>query len=123
MATHDFLTAQDLDEISIIVLDEYLPNAEFLVIADDDDVPYGFMGLTKNNVDSLFIDPGMRGRGAGRVLMDEAKRRFPGGLTVDVNEQNAQAVGFYECIGFRVTGRTPVDGMGKPYPILHLRWP
>lgn len=122
-ATHDFLTAQDLDEIAATVLDQYLPNTEFLVITDDSDRPYGFMGMTNANVDSLFIDPDRRGGGAGRMLMDEAKRLYPAGLTVDVNEQNAQAVGFYERIGFRVTGRTPLDGMGKPYPILHLQWP
>ena len=122
-ATHDFLTAQDLDEIAAIVLDQYLPNTEFLVVTDDSDQPFGFMGMTDSNVDSLFLEPDRRGGGFGRLLIDEARRLCPGGLTVDVNEQNAQAVGFYERMGFRVTGRTPVDGMGKPYPILHLRWP
>ncbi|MDH4107148.1 MAG: acetyltransferase [Gammaproteobacteria bacterium] len=122
-ATHDFLSASDLDEIAGIVLGQYLPNAAFLVVTDASDAPYGFMGMTDANVDSLFVDPVQRGRGAGRRLMDEAKRRYPAGLTVDVNEQNAQAVGFYERIGFRVTGRDALDGMGKPYPILHMRWP
>jgi putative acetyltransferase len=37
---------------------------------------------------------------------------------VDVNEQNGQAVGFYQRMGFVVTGRHETDGLGKPYPLL-----
>ncbi|ENH9207696.1 GNAT family N-acetyltransferase, partial [Vibrio vulnificus] len=39
---------------------------------------------------------------------------------VDVNEQNPQAVGFYEHMGFKVVSRSPLDDMGKPFPILHM---
>jgi hypothetical protein len=31
-----------------------------------------------------------------------------------------QALDFYQHIGFSVTGRSPVDGQGKPYPLLHM---
>jgi len=40
---------------------------------------------------------------------------------LDVNEQNPQALGFYEKQGFEVIGRSEVDGMGQPYPLLHMR--
>ena len=39
---------------------------------------------------------------------------------VDVNEQNPQALGFYQHYGFEVIDRSPLDGSGKPYPILHM---
>jgi putative acetyltransferase len=42
-------------------------------------------------------------------------------MTVDVNEQNEQAVGFYLKMGFQVEGRSDEDGFGKPYPLLHMR--
>ena len=43
------------------------------------------------------------------------------GITkVDVNEQNYQAVGFYEKLGFRKAGRSEKDGSGKDYPIIHM---
>jgi putative acetyltransferase len=42
-------------------------------------------------------------------------------LTVDVNEQNVAARGFYEALGFAVVGRSPMDDTGRPYPILHMR--
>ncbi|MNN83835.1 putative N-acetyltransferase YjaB [compost metagenome] len=40
---------------------------------------------------------------------------------LDVNEQNAQALGFYLHQGFEVVGRSETDGMGQPYPLLHMR--
>jgi putative acetyltransferase len=42
-------------------------------------------------------------------------------MTTDVNEQNGQAVGFYKRMGFTATGRSPLDGQGRPYPLLHLK--
>lgn len=39
---------------------------------------------------------------------------------VDVNEQNNEAVGFYLHLGFHQTGRSELDSMGKPFPLLNL---
>ena len=38
-----------------------------------------------------------------------------------VNEQNPQAVGFYEHMGFRVCKRSDVDAQGDPYPVLYMQ--
>lgn len=54
------------------------------------------------------------------ALVEDALRRHPD-LTTDVNEQNAQAVGFYERMGFARTGRSGRDGQGRAYPLPHLR--
>lgn len=43
-------------------------------------------------------------------------------LTTNVNEQNEQAVGFYKKVGFKVTERSEVDDLGKPYPLLNLAY-
>ncbi|MCY1185657.1 putative N-acetyltransferase YjaB [compost metagenome] len=67
----------------------------------------------------LFVDPAQHGRGIGRALMEHALAQ--GARSVDVNEQNPQALGFYLRLGFVRHGRSPVDGSGKPFPILHLR--
>lgn len=40
---------------------------------------------------------------------------------VTVNEQNAQARGFYERMGFRAYKRSETDEQGAPYPILYLK--
>jgi len=69
----------------------------------------------------LFVRPDCRGRGVGRRLLEHALRRM-GATELDVNEQNRQAVGFYTRMGLRVVGRSEVDGMGKPFPLLHMRF-
>ena len=38
-----------------------------------------------------------------------------------VNEQNPQAVGFYEHMGFKTYKRTDFDEEGNPYPLLYLQ--
>ena len=38
-----------------------------------------------------------------------------------VNEQNPQAVGFYEHLGFKTYRRTELDEEGHPYPLLYMR--
>jgi putative acetyltransferase len=118
-ATHDFLSEQDFLEIERMVAEQYLPHAPLWVIAPEGQ-PAGFMGMSGAHVDALFIDPARRAQGLGRAMLEHAAR-LAGKLSVDVNEQNAQAIGFYEHMGFTRTGRSPTDGAGRPYPLLHMR--
>ena len=117
-ATHDFLSPDDFKELEKLVGEQYLPNVEVDVI-ENHGKPIGFMGMTDNNIDSLFISPDQRGKGIGKHMIAHAKQR--GALTVDVNEQNTQGVGFYRHLGFVETGRSETDDQGRPYPLLHLR--
>lgn len=123
LATHDFVSAVDLEVFTRVVREDYLPNADFCVAVDDDDRPCAFVGMSGSNIDSLFVDPDRHGNGIGRLLIEYARERHADGLTVDVNEQNEQALGFYRKMGFRVVSRSPVDDTGKPYPLLTLVWP
>jgi putative acetyltransferase len=67
----------------------------------------------------LFIHPEHRGKSIGKFLLDYAVNHL--NITkVDVNEQNEQAVGFYKHCGFEIIGRSKLDALGKPYPILHM---
>ncbi len=118
-ATHDFLSEAHFTEIEALVAQQYLPQAPLWVI-EVDGSPAGFMGLTGAHVDALFIDPRRRAQGLGRSMIAHAAR-LEGKLTVDVNEQNRQAVGFYERMGFQTTGRSSQDDAGRPYPLLHMR--
>ena len=122
LATHDFLAPSHFSEIEQIVAEVYVPNAQLWVAHHTEAGPVGFMGLTGNHVDTLFIDPDVRGKGIGKTLLAHAQGMC-GPLTVDVNEQNAQAVGFYRKMGFEQTGRSELDGDGRPYPLLHMAMP
>lgn len=119
-ATHDFLRDADFREIDALVSGHYLPATRVWVALDETGRARGFMGLSGAHVDALFIDPESRGQGVGRRLLAHAES-IAGRLSVDVNEQNLQAVGFYRHMGFAATGRSPTDDAGRPYPLLHMR--
>ena len=114
-ATHHFLKESDIEELLPQLRDIYLPAVELWVAVDAEDCPLGFVGLNENHVEMLFIEPGLRGKGIGRTLLDHA-RRSRSQMSVDVNEQNPDAVGFYLHYGFIQTGRSPLDGEGRPFP-------
>ena len=88
-------------------------------LRDDGGRLVGFVGVAEGKVEMLFLDPPARGQGGGKLLLDHAISSF-GATSLDVNEQNPQAVGFYLHQVFRVVGRSELDGMGKPYPLLHM---
>ena len=121
-ATHGFLSEQDIVDLRPQVKDALgHDELELWVLADADDTPMGFLGLSGNDISALFLDPAARNRGAGRRLIAHAPSLREGELTVDVNEQNSAGVGFYEALGFVVVGRSPLDDEGRPFPLLHMR--
>ena len=116
------LKNRGLNDILITCVDSLnLPEAPLWVAVNERDQPVGFMLLSGQHMDALFIDPDVRGCGVGRMLVEHALSMAPE-LTTNVNEQNEQAVGFYKKVGFKVTGRSEVDDLGKPYPLLNLAY-
>lgn len=118
-ATHDFLDPGDRQAIETEVR-AFFPTANFQVAVDSQDIPIGFMLLNDAHLEALFISPDRRGQGIGKLLVQRAMRSHER-LTVDVNEQNAPALGFYKWLGFEITGRSFIDGQGRPYPLLHMQ--
>ena len=117
-ATHDFLAPEDIAFFRRMVREEALPGVEELyVIRDSGNGFAAFAGIGADEM--LFVAPEKRGRGLGRELVEYLVARR-GVRRVDVNEQNAQAAGFYARMGFRVVSRSETDPSGRPYPILHL---
>jgi putative acetyltransferase len=118
-ATHHFVSEADIQLFKPIVQNE-LPQIALLVcVRDELGQVAGFSAVVEQKVEMLFIHPHARGQGAGKRLLTYAIKVF-GATTLDVNEQNQQAVGFYLHMGFKIAGRSDLDGMGKPYPLLHL---
>lgn len=117
-ATHDFLSAEDIDYYQRRLAEEYLALVDVTVAAVAD-TPVGFSGIAEGKLEMLFIGQAHRGCGVGSALLHDAIARNPG-LLVDVNEQNPQAVGFYQHHGFLTLGRSETDAEGRAFPILHL---
>lgn len=119
-ATHTFLADADIRALRPAVEHDYLPAVDLTLAHDDRGTLLGFIGLAADRIEMLFIDPAARGQGIGATLLRHAIDAH-GATFVDVNEQNPQALGFYRRMGFEPFDRSPLDGQGKPFPLLHLR--
>jgi putative acetyltransferase len=121
-ATHTFLTEEDIAFYRPLT-EQILAGAtlELWVVADDADVPIGFLGLAGNAIEALFLEPAYLRRGWGRRLVAHAQALCDDALTVDVNAQNVDACCFYDALGFDVVGRSALDPTGRPYALLHMR--
>ncbi|EFL11466.1 MULTISPECIES: acetyltransferase [Actinomycetes] len=117
-ATHHFLTPADVEYYATRV-PHYFPEVD-LTVAEVDGIAAGFSGIADGKLEMLFVHDDFRGRGVGSALLRAALDRFPK-LTLDVNEQNPQAVGFYLHHGFVVAGRQETDSDGRPFPLLALK--
>ena len=118
--THDFLTPSDIQGLRAPLLEEWLPAVTLKACVSEEGLILGFSGLLSGKLEMLFLSPAARGQGAGRLLLEDAIVNLSV-RSVDVNEQNEQAVGFYKHMGFEVFDRSPVDSQGKPFPLLHMR--
>ncbi len=119
-ATHDFVTESDIAVFRRLI-ETALPSfGELVCVRDPEGRIAGFVAVAAGRVEMLFVHPRHRAQGIGRRLLHYAISTC-GATALDVNEQNPQAIGFYEHMGFVVEGRSARDGTGKPYPLLHMR--
>jgi putative acetyltransferase len=120
-ATHHFLTEDNIQYFKPLVRKEFLSAVELRCVRDEDFQPVGFLGVLNGKIEMLFIHPDRRGQGIGKQLLEYAVEQMNAN-ELDVNEQNEQAIGFYKRMGFEVVGRTDVDGLGKPFPLLQMKY-
>jgi putative acetyltransferase len=119
-ATHDFLTDSAIREIKPLVREKLEEIERLTVCRNDSGKLSAFIGTDRDKLEMLFVAPEARGKGMGGQLTSHALRDL-GVRYVDVNEQNPQAISFYERFGFRLISRSRLDGQGKPFPILHMK--
>ena len=73
-------------------------------------------------LDDLFVEPDSMGRGVGRLLVaDVATRAAAAGASHVVVIANPNALGFYEGLGFEITGRASTRFGDAPRMSLELR--
>lgn len=61
----------------------------------------GFIGLTENHIEGIFVAKSARSKGIGRALLGYAKSRKPR-LTLSVYQKNERALAFYQREQFTV---------------------
>jgi putative acetyltransferase len=99
---------------------ELVPNAAILV-AEQAGALTGFVTIDDNGyLDQLVVRPEQWGSKLATSLVDEAKRRSPGGIALLVNKDNTRAIRFYERNGFVHTGADVNPTSGRP--VLKMAW-
>lgn len=119
-ATHLFLSDEDINNIK-----EYVPQAlkevsHLVIIENEKNKLIAFMGIENTKLEMLFIKNSERGKGLGKKLLNYGIENYNVNQLA-VNEQNPNAKGFYEYMGFKIYKRTELDEQGNPYPILYMR--
>lgn len=118
--THLFLSDAEIKNI-----ENYIPQAldsiaHLIIAVNDEQKPVAFMGIEERKLEMLFILPEYRKKGLGKQLLQYGIETYSVN-ELGVNEQNPQAKGFYEHMGFQAYKRTQTDEQGNPYPILYMR--
>lgn len=119
-ATHLFLSDEEIAAIKPYVPQALANIAHLIIAVNERGIIVAFMGIAERKLEMLFISPDERGQGLGKKLLLYGVGKFSVN-EVCVNEQNPQALGFYEHMGFQVYKRSSVDEQGRPYPILFMK--
>lgn len=118
-ASHCFLTEEDIGSL-YPQAEEAVQQIETLCVMQDGPRPVGFMGVQERKIEMLFLHPDYFRKGLGKIFVELAFRDLNVEY-VDVNEQNPDAVKFYERMGFRTFHRDATDDQGNPFPILRMK--
>lgn len=98
---HAFIAASFWTEHFEMVRD-MLPQAELYVHKNEDNRQIdGFIGLTENHIEGIFVAKAAHSNGIGKALLDHAKSLKPS-LTLSVYQKNERALAFYRREQFAV---------------------
>lgn len=118
--THDFLSEKEIAEIEKFVPQALTEIAHLIIIENPDNQVLAFMGVAEKKLEMLFVAPQVRGQGIGKQLLTYGLDELDV-IELTVNEQNPQAIGFYEKLGFEEYKRTATDEQGLSYPLLYMK--
>ena len=105
---HAFIAASFWTEHFEMVRD-LLPQAELYVHENEATRQIdGFIGLTENHIEGIFVAKSARSKGIGKALLDYAKSRKPR-LDLSVYQKNERALAFYRREQFVVQSEG-IDG-------------
>ncbi len=71
-------------------------------------------------LDQIAVAPSRQGQGFAATLLAHAKKIAPRHIDLDVNQNNARAIRFYQREGFEIAGEDVNPNSGAP--IYRMRW-
>lgn len=102
-------------------LNDLVPVAT-IVVMEDAGTMIGFVTIDEKTgyLDQLVVAPEFWGQGLAERLIDEAKRRSPAAIDLQVNKDNARALRLYDKCGFVIAGEDVNRHSGAP--VFLMRW-
>lgn len=119
-ATHDFLQEKDIQNIKEKLF-MYFEYVDIFGMKDEKGKITGFIGMSEDKIEMLFVSPEHFGETIGKRLVKFAVRDMKVSY-VDVNEQNTGGYEFYKKLGASFVSRDKLDSDGNPFPIIHLKF-
>ncbi len=92
-----------------------------VTVAEADGAVVGFLALSGNEVDHLYVDPAHQRAGHGSALL-RAAQATSAELELWVFQRNADAVAFYEAHGFTITRSTDGADNEEHEPDHRMTW-
>ena len=90
---------------------EMLPQAEVYVY-EDDKMIQGFIGVSDEYIDGIFVSDEMQSRGIGKMLLDYIKDKKDR-LQLKVYQKNVRAMSFYQREGFTIQSESMDEFTGE----------
>lgn len=99
LKAHAFIPASYWER-NFVAVKEMLPQAEVYVYENDQGIQ-GFLGLSGEYIEGIFVSEEAQSHGIGKCLLDYAKDRKPA-LRLNVYQKNMRAIRFYQREGFQI---------------------
>ena len=96
---------------------ELLPQAEVYVY-EDDKMIQGFIGVSDEYIEGIFVSDEMQSRGIGKMLLDYIKDKKDR-LQLKVYQKNVRAMSFYQREGFTIQSESMDKFTGEKEYVLN----
>lgn len=121
-ATYDFPAAHTDDEVREWARTDLLAGTETWVAQEPGGMIVGFMSLSEDMLEQLYLRPGWTSHGTGSRLVTLAKERRPDGLQLYTFQVNAGARRFYERHEFVAIWFGDGNANEERQPDVRYRW-
>ena len=108
--THHFIPEKYWEE-QFNAVKQMLPQSEVYVYEESDKV-LGFMGLTDNSIEGIFVSMNSQSGGIGKQLLDFVKG-IKTGLSLHVYQKNKRAIRFYQREKFIIQSESIDENTGE----------
>ena len=117
-----WLAALHSRNATIAYFAEHVLTQQEVWVAGIRNVVVGFVALTNNHIDHLYVAPANQRQGVGDKLLTMAKELRPDGLTLWTFQRNVLARRFYEARGFVAAEFTDGAANEEREPDVLYRW-